>query len=132
MSVFLKFTIEVDPVRLEEFFEVQEKYLIPVNESLGLRLQGIFYEILGSVKPAVVVDLWEAEDLAHVARIEEAKEYLADPLWLKYVAVAKEVIVSERLSIMNKVFGRMRCFYGPGEDDDKKDADTSKAHMFDV
>lgn len=132
MSVFLKFTIEVDPARLEEFFEVQEKYLIPVNESLGLRLQGIFTEILGSVKPAIVEDLWEAESLEHVARIQNEKRYLGDPRWMKYVAVAKEVILTERLSIMKKIFGRMPCVYESSGEDAATGPDTSEKHMFDL
>ena len=75
MSIFLQLRIEVDSTLLDDFLQALEKHLIPFNESLGLRLQGVFVQTYGPLKPAVVLDMWEAKDMSHAQSILEGTDH---------------------------------------------------------
>ncbi len=105
MSYFQELTIEVDPCRLNDFFEVQEKYLIPLHKSLGNKLQGIYLEVCGAMKPAIVTDVWEIESIEAAVKIMESGDFATDERWLRYAAVAKEVIYSEKTRFIKRIFG---------------------------
>ena len=72
MSIFMQATVELNAYKVEDFLQVMRDNLIPLMEEQGWRLHGCFVERFGSVKPAIVTDLWEMEDMAHVERVLNA------------------------------------------------------------
>ena len=53
MSICMKMHIEVDPHHLEDFFEVFERYAVPLNEERSVVLRASFVETLGPIKCVV-------------------------------------------------------------------------------
>jgi hypothetical protein len=85
--------------------------LVPLMEDQGWRLHGCFVERFGPVKPAVVVDIWEMEDMAHVERVMKGDAYRSDPRYLRALPVVKAAVVEESLTFMEKRGGRLVNFY---------------------
>jgi hypothetical protein len=81
-------------------------------EEQGWRLHGCFVERFGSVKPAVVTDIWEMEDMAHVERVMRADTYRDDPRYQRALPVVKAAITNESVSFMEKRGGTLPLFYG--------------------
>lgn len=111
MSIFMKATIEVDAYRLEDFLDVLTNKLVPVLEDQGWRLHGCFVQRYGSVKPAVVIDIWEMENMAHVERVMQDYSYRSDPRYIESQAVLEAAVISEKVEYMAKRGGSMPAFY---------------------
>ena len=122
MSIFLQLRIEVEPALLERFLEALEKHLIPFNESLGLRLQGVFVQTYGPLKPAVILDVWEAPDMARASEILERTDHFDHPDWQAYLSIARKAIIKEEMTFWKKLHGRMPLLFST-----EQNSETSSA-----
>jgi len=111
MSIFMKATLKVDAYKCQEFVDVLLSDLVPLMEEQGWRLHGCFVERFGSVKPAIVVDIWEMEDMAHVERVMKGDAYRDDPRYLRAIPVLKAAVLEESLTFMEKRGGRLVNLY---------------------
>jgi hypothetical protein len=111
MSIFMKATLKVDASKLGEFLEVLEENLVPMMEDQGWRLHGCFIERFGSIRPAVVTDLWEMEDMAHVERVLKNYSYRSDPRYLASQPVLESAVLEEKVDFMEFRMGRMATLY---------------------
>ncbi|MCY1464882.1 hypothetical protein D9M71_829600 [compost metagenome] len=80
-------------------------------EEHGWKLHGCFVERFGSVKPAIVVDLWEMESMAHVERVMSGDFYRQDARYQNAVAVLKAAVTEETLTFMEKKGGILQNVY---------------------
>ena len=111
MSIFMKATIEVDAYKVENFLDVLINKLVPVLEDQGWHLHGCFVQRYGPVKPAVVIDIWEMENMAHVERVMQDDSYRTDPRYIESLPVLEKAVISEKLEYMEMRGGRMPVFY---------------------
>jgi hypothetical protein len=111
MSIFMKATMKVDAYKCNEFVDVLLSDLVPVMEEQGWKLHGCFVERFGPIKPAVVVDIWEMEDMAHVERVMKGDAYRSDPRYQRAMPIVKAAVVEESLTFMEKRGGRLVNFY---------------------
>lgn len=111
MSIFMKATLKVDAYKCKEFVDVLMSDLVPLMEEQGWRLHGCFVERFGSVKPAIVVDIWEMENMAHVERVMKGDAYRDDPRYLRAIPVLKAAVLEESLTFMEKRGGRLVNLY---------------------
>jgi len=111
MSIFMKATLKVKTFQLAEFLEVLESSLVPMLEDHGWRLHGTFVQRFGSMQPAVVVDLWEMEDMAHVERVLKDSSYRSDPRFQASQPVLESAVIEEQLEFLQLKSGRMKPFY---------------------
>lgn len=111
MSIFMKATIKVNAYKVEDFLQVLTEKLIPLMEDQGWRLHGCFVERFGSVKPAVVIDIWEMEDMAHVERVMKDDSYRSDSRYRASLAVLESAVLEEQLDFMEFRAGRLETFY---------------------
>ena len=112
MSIYMKMRIEVDPHHLEDFFEVFERCVVPMNEERGVVLQASFVETLGPIKPVVVHDIWEIKDIQTAVTDWMNAPFANDPRWHEYSTRVKDIIVKEETVFMVKRLGRMMPFHG--------------------
>ena len=106
MSIFMKATIKVDAYQVGEFLRVLEEQLVPLMEDQGWLLHGCFVERFGPVKPAVVIDIWEMEDMAHVERVMKDDSYRSDPRYQASLSVLESSVREEKLEVMECRTGR--------------------------
>ncbi|HJV86584.1 MAG TPA: NIPSNAP family protein [Noviherbaspirillum sp.] len=111
MSIFMKATMKVDAYKCQEFVEVLLSDLIPLMEDQGWKLHGCFVERFGPIKPAVVVDIWEMENMAHVERVMKGDAYRNDPRYQRAMPVVKAAVLEESVTFMEKRGGSLKCFY---------------------
>lgn len=111
MSIFMKATITVDAYRVEDFLGVLTENLVPLLEDQGWRLHGCFVERFGPIKPAVVIDIWEMEDMAHVERVMKDDSYRSDPRYQASQAVLESAVLEEQVSFMEFRAGRLETIY---------------------
>ena len=111
MSIFMKATIKVDAYKCQEFVDVLLSDLVPLMEEQGWKLHGCFVERFGPIKPAVVVDIWEMEDMAHVERVTKGDAYRSDPRYQRAIPVVKAAVLEESLTFMEKRGGSLACVY---------------------
>jgi hypothetical protein len=111
MSIFMKATMKVDAYKCNEFVDVLLSDLVPVMEEQGWKLHGCFVERFGPIKPAVVVDIWEMEDMAHVERVMKGDVYRNDPRYQRAMPIVKAAVVEESLTFMEKRGGRLVNLY---------------------
>jgi len=111
MSIFMKATLKVDAFKLGEFLKVLEENLVPMMEDQGWRLHGCFVERFGSIRPAVVTDIWEMEDMAHAERVLKNYSYRKDPRYLASQPVLESAVLEEKVDFMEFKTGRMKTFY---------------------
>jgi len=111
MSIFMKATLKVDPYQAEDFLAVLKENLIPMMEEQGWRLHGCFVERFGSVRPMVVTDIWEMEDMAHVERLLKDYSYRSDPRFIAAVPILQSAVLEEKVDFMEFLTGRMATFY---------------------
>jgi hypothetical protein len=112
MSIFMKATMKVNAYKCQEFVDVLLSDLVPLLEEQGWKLHGCFVERFGSVKPAVVIDIWEMEDMAHVERVMKGDAYRNDPRYQRALPVVGAAVLEEALTFMEKRGGSLPCFYG--------------------
>lgn len=111
MSIFMKATMKVDAYKCQEFIDVLLADLVPLLEEQGWKLHGCFVERFGPVKPAVVVDIWEMENMAHVERVMKGDAYRNDPRYQRAMPVVKAAVFEETLTFMEKRGGSLPCVY---------------------
>ena len=111
MSIFMKATMKVDAYKCQEFVDVLLADLVPLLEEQGWKLHGCFVERFGPVKPAVVVDIWEMENMAHVERVMKGDAYRNDPRYQRAMPVVKAAVFDETLTFMEKRGGSLPCVY---------------------
>lgn len=111
MSIFMKATMKVDAYKCQEFIDVLLTDLVPLLEEQGWKLHGCFVERFGPVKPAVVVDIWEMENMAHVERVMKGDAYRNDPRYQRAMPVVKAAVFEETLTFMEKRGGSLPCVY---------------------
>ena len=111
MSIFMKARLEVDAYQLQTFLDVLLNKLVPLMEEQGWRLHGCFVERYGPVKPAVVIDIWEMESMAHVERTMSGDTYRGDARYLEAMAVLKSAVSKESITFMEKRGGMLQNVY---------------------
>lgn len=111
MSIFMKATMKVDAYKLQGFLDALLNNLVPIMEEQGWKLHGCFVERFGAIKPAVVIDIWEMEDMAHVERVMNGDAYRSDPRYQASMAILKEAVMEESVTFMTKKGGSMATFY---------------------
>ena len=111
MSIFMKATLKVDAYQLQSLLDVLLNKLVPLMEEQGWKLHGCFVERYGPVKPAVVIDLWEMEDMAHVERVMRGDGYRDDPRYRASMEVLKSAVIEESVSFMEKKGGLLQNIY---------------------
>lgn len=111
MSIFMKATMKVDAYKCNEFVDVLLADLVPLLEEQGWKLHGCFVERFGPVKPAVVVDIWEMENMAHVERVMKGDAYRNDPRYQRAMPVVKAAVFEETLTFMEKRGGSLATVY---------------------
>lgn len=111
MSIFMKATIKVDAYQVEEFLDALTDHLVPLMEDQGWRLHGCFVERYGPVKPAVVIDIWEMQDMAHVERVMRDDSYRSDPRYQLCQPVLASAVLEEKLDFMEFRTGRLETLY---------------------
>ena len=111
MAIFMKATLKVDAYQAEAVVDVLVNKLGPMFEDQGWKLHGCFVERFGPVKPAVIVDLWEMEDMAHVERVMKGNAYRNDPRYLESMSVLKSAVLEESLQFLEKRGGLMTGIY---------------------
>ena len=111
MSLFMKATLKVDPYQAEDFLKVLTEQLVPMMEERGWRLHGCFVERFGSIRPMVVTDLWEMEDMAHVERVLGSYSYRSDPRFVEARPILQSAVLEETVSFMELIAGRLEPLY---------------------
>lgn len=111
MSIFMKATLKVDAYHLNNVLDVLTNELFPLMEEQGWKLHGCFVNRFGSVKPAIITDLWEMEDMAHVERVMRGDAYRQDPRYLRSIKALKDGVLEESLEFMEMKAGSMKRFY---------------------
>ncbi|MCO5786648.1 hypothetical protein DHB74_09825 [Pseudomonas sp. G11-1] len=111
MSIFMKATLKVEAYQANDVVDVLVNKMAPMFEEYGWKMHGCFVERFGPVKPAVIVDLWEMEDMAHVERVMKGDAYRADPRYLEAAGVLKQAVLEESLQFLEKRGGLMPSFY---------------------
>lgn len=111
MSIFMKATLKVDAYKLQDFLDVLLNKLVPMLEEHGWRLHGCFVERYGSIKPAIVVDIWEMESMAHVERVMNGDFYRQEPRYQEAMAILKAAVLEEQVTFMEKKGGTLPVFY---------------------
>lgn len=111
MPIFMKATIEAHAERLPQLLETLTNDVFPIMESQGWRLHGCFVQRFGQIKPAVIVDLWEMEDMSHFDRVIRGDTYRSHPKYPEFRKVLDAAIISEDLTFLEKKAGRLECFY---------------------
>lgn len=111
MAIFMKATLKVDAYMANEVVDALVNKLGPMFEDYGWKMQGCFVERFGPVKPAVIVDLWEMEDMAHVERVMKGDGYRNDPRYLESMVLLKRAVLEESLQFLEKRGGSMPTFY---------------------
>lgn len=111
MAVFMKATLKVDAYMANDVVDVLVNKMAPMFEEHGWKMHGCFVERFGPVKPAVIVDLWEMEDMAHVERVMKGDAYRSDPRYLEAMDVLKQGVLEESLQFLEKRGGLMSSFY---------------------
>jgi hypothetical protein len=107
----MKATLKVDTYKVGEFLKALEEHLVPLMEDQGWRLHGCFVERFGSIKPAVVTDIWEMEDMAHVERVLNDYNYRSDPRYLASLPVLESAVLEEKVEFMQFRMGRLATVY---------------------
>lgn len=102
MSIFMKATIKVEAYQCNAFVEVLLNELVPVMEDQGWKLHGCFVERFGPLKPAVIIDIWEMEDMAHVERVMNGDAYRDDPRYQRAIPIMKSAVIEESVTFMVK------------------------------
>ena len=111
MSIFMKATLKVYAYQLQTFLDALLGKLVPLLEEQGWKLHGCFVERFGPIKPAVVVDIWEMEDMAHVERVMKGDAYRNDPRYQRAMPVVKAAVIEESVTFMEKRGGSLACVY---------------------
>jgi hypothetical protein len=111
MAIFMKATLKVDAYLVNDVIDVLVNKLGPMFQDYGWKMHGCFVERFGPVKPAVIVDLWEMEDMAHVERVMKGDAYRSDPRYLESIGVLKQAVLEETLQFLEKRGGLMPSFY---------------------
>lgn len=111
MSIFMKATLKVDAYRLEDVLAALMNDLVPLMEEQGWILHGCFVHRFGPVKPAIITDLWEMQDMAQVEKVMRGDSYRQDPRYRKAAAVLKAAVLEEELEFMEKRGGSMPQHY---------------------
>ena len=111
MAIFMKATLKVDAYMANDVVDVLVNKMAPMFEEHGWKMHGCFVERFGPVKPAVIVDLWEMEDMAHVERVMKGDAYRTDPRYLEAMCVLKQAVLEESLQFLEKRGGLMSSFY---------------------
>lgn len=112
MSIFMKANLKVEITKLNEFLEALNNLMVPAMESQGWKLHGCFVERFGSHNPAVVVDIWEMEDMAHVERVLYGGALLDDSRVQRALPILRGTILEEVLTFMDKRGGSLQSLYG--------------------
>ena len=111
MAIFMKATLKVDAYMAKEVVDVLVNKMAPMFEEHGWKMHGCFVERFGSVKPAVIIDLWEMEDMAHAERVMKGDAYRRDPRYLEAAGVLRQAVLEESLQFLEKRGGLMPTFY---------------------
>ncbi|WP_020655268.1 hypothetical protein [Massilia niastensis] len=111
MSIFMKATLKVDAYQLQSLLDVLLNKLVPLLEEQGWKLHGCFVERYGPIKPAVVIDIWEMENMAHVERVMSGDAYRSDPRYLAAMEVLKSAVAEETVTFMEKKGGMLQNVY---------------------
>lgn len=111
MAIFMKATLKVDAYLANEVVDVLVNKMAPMFAEHGWKMHGCFVERFGPVKPAVIVDLWEMEDMAHVERVMKGDAYRSDPRYLEAADLLKRAVLEESLQFLEKRGGTMPTFY---------------------
>lgn len=111
MSIFMKATIEAHANRVPELIETLTRDVFPIMESQGWRLHGCFVQRFGQIKPAIIVDLWEMEDMNHFDRVIKGDAYRNHPKFAEFRKVLDAAIISEELTFLDKKAGRIESLY---------------------
>lgn len=111
MSVFMQATIKVEAYQLQKFLDVLLNDLVPIMEEQGWKLHGSFVQRYGSIKPAVIIDLWEMENMQHVERVMNGDGYRNDPRYQRAIGTMREAILEETVIFMEKKGGVLQSVY---------------------
>jgi hypothetical protein len=111
MAIFMKATLKVNAYLVNDVVDVLVNKMAPMFEEQGWKLHGCFVERFGPVKPAIIIDIWEMEDMAHVERVMKGDSYRNNPLYLESLEVLREGVIEETLQFMEKRGGLMQSFY---------------------
>jgi hypothetical protein len=111
MSIFMKATLKVDAYLANDVVDALVNKLGPMFEDYGWKMHGCFVERFGPVKPAVIIDLWEMQDMAHVERVMKGDAYRTDPRYLETKELLKRAVLEESLQFLEKRGGLMKSFY---------------------
>jgi len=111
MSIFMRATLKVEAHLANDVVDALVNNIAPMFEEYGWKLHGCFVERFGSVKPAIIVDLWEMEDMAHVEKVMKGDAYRTDPRFLEAAPVLKQAVLDESLQFLEKRGGLMNSFY---------------------
>jgi hypothetical protein len=111
MSIFMKATLKVDAYQLQTFLDALLGKLVPLLEEQGWKLHGCFVERYGSIKPAVVIDIWEMESMAHVERVMKGDAYRSDPRYVEAMGILKSAVQEETVTFMEKKGGILQTVY---------------------
>ena len=80
-------------------------------EDRGWRLHGCFVQRFGSIRPMIVTDIWEMEDMAHVERVMKDFSYRSDPRYQASQPTLESAVLEETVDFMEFKAGRMTLFY---------------------
>ena len=74
--LYVEATLRCVPGKMKELMEVFEKEYLPASDRLGRKMVGQWTVSIGALD--TVVDIWEYQDLHHMARFNEARAKDAD------------------------------------------------------
>ena len=111
MSVFMQATIKVEAYQLQAFLDVLLNDLVPIMEEQGWKLHGSFVQRYGAIKPAVIIDLWEMENMQHVEHVMSGDGYRNDPRYQRAMGTMRGAILDETVIFMEKRGGALQPIY---------------------